>query len=100
MPEPTGARSFAVAAAVVGLLLSIPVAQAWALRGHLDRPRAWIGWTLLAWVLALPWSFAASPFVDESTPAWGLALGFGVGGVLMALTMALVTGAGARRLAH
>lgn len=89
-----------VVAAALGaaLLLSIPVAQSAALTGYVPGPRRWIGWTLLAWMVALPWSFAPSPFVTADTPVSGLVLGFALGGLAMALTMAAVTGVGARRL--
>lgn len=80
------------------LLLSIPVAQSLVLAGHVIRSHRWAGWTLLAWTVALPWSFAPSPFVDATTPPAQMALGFGLGGLAMALTMAAVTGVGARRL--
>lgn len=80
------------------LLLSIPVAQSLALNGHVSGSHRWAGWTLLAWMVALPWSFAPSPFVDATTPPVQMALGFALGGLAMALTMAALTGVGARRL--
>lgn len=62
------------------------------------RARSWIGWTALAWVLALPLSFAPGPFVDEHTPLGPQLVLWTAGGALMALVMALVTWQGARRL--
>ena len=84
-------------AAVIGLA-AIGAAQWVELRHHTRRARRWIAWTAGAWVVALPWSFAPAPFVDESTPlASHLAL-WGSGGLIMAYVMALVTWQGARRL--
>jgi hypothetical protein len=82
-----------------GALGAIGAAQWIELRHHLRRSRRWIGWTALAWALALPFSFAPGPFVDESTPiAAHLAL-WGCGAMLMAYVMAQVTWQGVRRLA-
>lgn len=58
----------------------------------------WVGFTALAWSLALPWSFAPSPFVDETTPVAAHAVLWACGGWLMASTMAVVTWHGARSL--
>ncbi len=90
----------AVAALGAGLvgLAAIGSAQWLELRRHAAMAHRWIAWTGLAWVIALPLSFAPGPFVDGSTPlASHLAL-WGSGGLLMACAMALITWQGARRL--
>lgn len=87
-----------VAATVVLGLTSIGVAQWIELRHHVQRAWRYIAWTALAWLLALPFSFAPGPFVDEATPfAPQLAL-WTMGGLLMALVMALITWQGVRQL--
>lgn len=84
-------------AAGVGLF-GMGAAQWIELRHHSARARSWIAWTALAWVLALPFSFAPGPFVDEATPLrWQLLLWM-TGGALMAYVMALVTWQGVRRV--
>lgn len=70
------------------------------LRRHVAGARGWIGWTALAWSVALPFSFAAGPFVDESTPFVSHVVLWGCGGLLMAYVLALVSWQGARRLLH
>jgi hypothetical protein len=85
--------------AVVGLG-AIGTAQWLELRHHVARGGRWIAWTALAWVLALPLSFAPGPFVDESTPlAAHLAL-WACGGLLMAYVMAVVTWRGVRAIGY
>lgn len=93
-----------VAAALLGLvagpaaLLGMGGLQWLELGRHARGAGAWIGFTALAWTLALPWSFAPSPLVDESTPLASHLVIWGCGGWLMGTTMAIVTWAGARRL--
>lgn len=68
------------------------------LRRHSKFAYLWIRWSALAWVVALPLSFAASPFVDASTPL-GIHLAlWATSAVLMAHVMALVTWQGVRRV--
>lgn len=83
-------------AAILGLV-AIGACQAIELRHHGRGARHWILWTALAWVVALPWSFAPGPFVDESTPLSSNLVLWVCGGVLMAYTMALITWQGVRR---
>ncbi len=83
-------------AAILGLA-AIGSCQAIELRHHGRGARFWILWTALAWMVALPLSFAPGPFVDESTPLSSNLVLWGCGGVLMAYTMALVTWQGGRR---
>lgn len=86
------------ATTVVFGLASIGAAQWLELRHH--RRRAWrfIAWTALAWLVALPFSFAPSPFVDEATPVSSQLALWTMAGLLMALVMALVTWRGVRQL--
>jgi hypothetical protein len=84
-------------AGLVGLA-SIGAAQWLELRAHVGRAHLWIGWTALAWALALPLSFAPGPFVDASTPLASQLVLWACGGLLMAHVMALTTWQGVRRL--
>lgn len=88
-----GAAAGALALAAIG------AAQWLELRRHAARAWRWIAWTALAWAIALPLSFAPSPFVDESTPLAAHVALWGAGGLLMAYAMALVTWRGVRQLA-
>jgi hypothetical protein len=92
--------TFAVAAiASLFGLAAIGSAQWIELRHHAARAHRWIAWTALAWVLALPLSFAPGLLVDETTPLRAQVVLWGAGGLLMAFTMAVVTWQGVRRLA-
>ena len=57
---------------------------------RLDRSRAW--------AIAILWTFAPSPFVDESTSIVALFAIYGVAGILMAGTVAALTATTARSL--
>jgi len=82
------------------LLATIPLAQWPLLAGRLPRAWRWIPLNMAAWLVGLVFTFLPSPFIDESTaPAMSFAL-FGLGGVLMATTVAIVTGWGLRRMAR
>jgi hypothetical protein len=72
-------------------LFAIGGAQWIELRHHRVPARRWIGWTALAWLVALPLSFAPGPLVDETTPLAAHIVLWGCGGVLMAYVMALIT---------
>lgn len=84
-------------AAVIGLG-AIGAAQWLELRKHAPAAHRFIGWTALAWAVALPLSFLPGPLLDESTPLPAQLALFFCGGVLMAYAMALVTWQGARGL--
>lgn len=56
------------------------------------------GWSTVAWLLAFPFSFAPGPFVDESTPFVPQLTFWTIGGLVMAVVMALVTWRGVRTL--
>ena len=81
-------------AAILGavLLLSIPMAQYLLLRTAIPRASRWIWVNVLAWLLGLSWTFAPSPVVDASTPTSALILIYIVAGLLMAITVAVITG--------
>lgn len=85
-------------AGAMTLLLSIPTAQWTVLRDVLEGAWRWIPLNALAWMLGLAFTLLPSPFVDESTAAGVTATLFATGGVAMALTVAVVTGLGLRRL--
>jgi hypothetical protein len=68
------------------------------LRKHAVNAHRWILANALGWAIALPWSFVAgSSVAASSSPAlvWGVAA---LAGVMMGLTVALVTGFFLRRL--
>jgi hypothetical protein len=83
-----------VAAAVLGsvLLLSIPTAQFLVLRTSLRTAWRWIPANVLGWALGVAWTIAPSPLVDASTPIVVLILLYATAGVLMAITVAAITG--------
>ena len=88
-----------VAIGGVLLLATIPVVQ-WPVLGAAGVPRAWrwIPLNMAAWAIGLVFTFLPSPFVDESTPPALVFAQFAFAGVLMALTVAVVTGWGLRRM--
>ena len=78
------------------LLASIPVAQAIVL-----RRRGAVRWALVnagAWAIAILWTAAPSPLVDERTPVPVVAVLYVIAGILMAVTVAVFTVAVAIRL--
>jgi hypothetical protein len=81
-------------AAVLGsaLLLSIPTAQYLLLRSAIHAAGSWIWVNVLAWSLGICWTFAPSPLVDASTPLLSLIGIYAVAGLLMATTVAVITG--------
>lgn len=88
------------AAAVLGsaLLLSIPTLQWLVLRGKGLRAALWIPVNVAAWAAGLLWTLAPSPFIDEATPAPALFGVYLLAGLLMAATVAVLTGSAARRI--
>lgn len=80
------------------ILFSIGTAQSWVLRELVDRPRRWIKANVLAWLLGLPWTFVLPALLPESAPMTVRLATFAVAGVLMGLTVGLVTGAVVVRL--
>lgn len=90
-----------VLAAVLGfvLLLSIPTLQWMVLRRGGLRAAFWIPVNAGAWAVGILWTLAPSPFIDETTPAPALFGAYLVAGLLMAATVAVLTGFAARRIA-
>ncbi|WP_354053620.1 hypothetical protein [Dietzia sp. 2505] len=89
-----------VLAAVLGLvlLLSIPTLQWVVLRRNRLRATFWIPVNAAAWAVGILWPLAPSPLIDETTPAPTLFGVYLVAGLLMAATVAVVTGFAARRI--
>jgi hypothetical protein len=89
----------AVGLGALVLLASIPLAQWPVLRAAgVARAWRWIPLNMGAWLVGLVFTFLPSPFVDESTPPAAVFAQFAVAGVLMALTVAILTGWGLRRM--
>ena len=90
-----GAVALVVLGAVV-LLASIPCAQWLALR----RPRAfrWVPTNMAAWSVAVLWTAVPSPFITEDSPLALIASLYVVAGLLMAVTIAVLTAPVARSL--
>jgi hypothetical protein len=103
LPSTFNLRWTAATAVVVGigglvLLTSLPLAQYFVLRDHVKRAAQWIPINIAAWLLGIAWTLAPSPVVDQSTPAGALILIYGIAGLCMAATVAVVTGVGMIRL--
>jgi hypothetical protein len=54
----------------------------------------WIPINWAAWLLGIAWTLAPSPFVDQSTQMASLILIYGIAGLCMAATVAIITGVG------
>jgi hypothetical protein len=88
-----------LALGAVLLLASIPVAQWIVLRAAGRRDAAaWVPVTMGAWAVAVLWTAAPSPFVDESSPIALVVVLYVLAGALMAVTVAALTEPLARRL--
>lgn len=85
-----------IAAGAVVLLASIPVLQWWAI-GRAGTVR-WIPVNMGAWALAVLWTAAPSPFIDESSPVSLIAVLYVTAGLLMAVTIAALTARTATRM--
>jgi hypothetical protein len=86
-----------MAVLVVGalvLLSSIPLAQVGLLRRAARPAWPWVPLNLAAWALGISWTMLPSPFVDASTPPALIFAVYCLTGLMMALTVALVTGLG------
>jgi len=90
----------AVALGVGGLILlaSLPLAQYLVLRDHVRQAARWIPINMAAWLLGIASTLLPSPWIDQSTPTATLAVVYGVAGIGMAATVAVVTGLGMIRL--
>jgi hypothetical protein len=78
--------------ASVLILLSIGSAQSWVLGGLVRNPRQWIWANALGWLLGLPWTFVLPALLPDTAavPVWAGV--FVVAGILMGITVGLVTG--------
>ncbi|WP_104060285.1 hypothetical protein [Arthrobacter sp. 4R501] len=97
-----GSPGMIVLGAVLGcaLLLSIPTLQWLVLRRLVPRRRTafWIPVNAGAWAAGIVWTLVPSPFIDENTPAPALFGVYLLAGLLMAGTVAVLTGFAARRV--
>jgi hypothetical protein len=80
------------------LLASLPLAQYFVLRDHVRRAPLWIPINMVAWLLGITWTLVPSPWIDQSTPTGALILIYGIAGLCMAATAAVITGVGMIRL--
>lgn len=94
----TSPATWAVAApAALALLATIPLAQRPLLaRSGVLHSWWWVPINMGAWLVGIVFTFLPSPWVDESTPAAVMFALFAVAGVLMATTVAVLTGLGLR----
>jgi hypothetical protein len=84
---------WALAAVLVLMLLaSIPTAQFMLLRTALPTAGRWIRFNALAWLLGLSWTFAPAALVKPDTPVVSEVGVYAIAGVLMATTVAIITG--------
>ncbi len=87
---------------VVAALLVLPiigVAQAYTLhRASIRGGRHWIGYNVAAWLSGLPWTVVAPSLLPDDSPTWHFAIALVAGGVLMAISFAVVTSFGLGKL--
>jgi hypothetical protein len=82
----------------IALLVSIPTLQ-WAVLRRLGHPvSSWVPLNAAAWTAVILWTLAPSPFIDEHTPATVLFGVYLLAGLLMAATVASLTGPSALRI--
>lgn len=93
--DPPVVAAVAVAAAVA--LVAMPVLQ-WAATGFRRGLWAWIPVSAGAWAVGLLWTALPSPFIDLGTPTSTVVAAYAAAGVLMAATVAMLTGVAVRRL--
>lgn len=86
----------AFAAGALALLASIPVLQ-WAAIARTGTGR-WIPVNMGAWAVAVLWTAAPSPIIDETSPTALIAALYVLAGLLMAVTIAALTAKTATRL--
>lgn len=77
---------------VLALLASIPTAQFMLLRTALPTAGRWISFNAVAWLLGLCWTFAPPALVKANTPVISEIGVYAIAGVLMATTVAIITG--------
>jgi hypothetical protein len=74
------------------LLISIPTAQFMLLRTALPTAGRWVRFNAIAWMLGLSWTFAPPAVVAANTPVISEIGVYAIAGILMATTVAIVTG--------
>lgn len=94
----TAGSLIAAATGALILLASLPLAQYVVLRDHVSRAIWWIPINMAAWLAGIAWTLVPSPWVDQSTPIGSLIVMYGVAGLCMAATVAVITGLGMIRL--
>jgi hypothetical protein len=77
---------------VLVLLASIPTAQFMLLRTALPTAGRWVRFNAVAWMLGLSWTFAPPALVTPDTPVVSEIGVYAIAGILMATTVAIVTG--------
>ncbi|MGO4189600.1 hypothetical protein [Pseudarthrobacter sp. TAF60_1] len=82
----------------VMLLVSIPTLQWLVLRRVVRQAFWWIPINAGAWAVGILWTLAPSPFIDENTAFPTLLGSYLLAGMLMAVTVASLTGFAARRI--
>lgn len=80
------------------LLLSMPTLQWVVLRRSGHQAKWWIPGNAAAWAIGILWTFAPSPFIDETTPFLVLFGVYAAAGLFMAASVAAVSGIAASRL--
>jgi hypothetical protein len=94
----TAGTVVAAATGALILLSCLPLAQYVVLR-DLVRPSArWIPINMAAWLAGIVWTLLPSPWVDQSTSTGVLIFIYGIAGLCMAATVAVITGFGMIRL--
>jgi hypothetical protein len=74
------------------LLVSIPTAQFMLLRTARPTAGRWVRFNAVAWMLGLSWTFAPPVLVQPNTPVISEIGVYAIAGVLMACTVALISG--------
>jgi hypothetical protein len=77
---------------VLVLLTSIPAAQFMLLRTALPTAGRWVRFNALAWMLGLSWTFVPPALVRPETPIVSEIGVYAIAGVLMATTVAIISG--------
>ena len=74
------------------------LAQYVVLRDHVRPSAWWIPINMAAWLVGIVWTLLPSPWVDQSTSTGALIFIYGIAGLCMAATVAVITGLGMIRL--
>lgn len=78
--------------ASIAILLSIGMAQSWALRGVVEHHHRWIGANALGWLAGLPWTFVLPALLPADAPPAAWVACFVIAGTLMGATAGAITG--------